>query len=134
MWLVTERGFVSLVEDRDDPNLLQVRGRVREDIEAMFPTAEVFDLPGADYLHRARVARKEVADTIHAAIMRLTYTSHFKDHAVQTCPPNPERLSALYGCWESLAEMQSHRPYSRVPRAVERRWWDDDMPEEDEDW
>lgn len=134
MWVISETGFVSLVEDRDDPTKLQVRGRVREDIEAMFPEAEVYDLPGADYLHRARVNRKQVADTIRDAILTIDYTSHFKDHAIQTSPPNPERLNALYGCWEALAGMQAYRPYSRVPRAAEQRWWDDDIPEEDEDW
>jgi hypothetical protein len=33
MWLFCEKGFVSIVVDRDDPDRLLVRARVKGDIE-----------------------------------------------------------------------------------------------------
>ncbi|MFN8150301.1 MAG: hypothetical protein U0R24_04125 [Solirubrobacterales bacterium] len=35
MWLFTTQGFYSVVAHRDDPETLIVRGRTREDIEAL---------------------------------------------------------------------------------------------------
>ena len=35
MWLMTTRGFYSVVEHRDDADRLLVRARTREDIEAL---------------------------------------------------------------------------------------------------
>ena len=125
MWLMTETGFVSLVEDRDDHGLLQVRGRAAADIIATFAGARVFTCPGADYRHRARVNRREVADTIRDAIMAISYESHFKDVALETSPPNAERFRAYYSCWEALAAMQDFAPYSTVPRPPRTRWGDD---------
>lgn len=37
MWIFTQHGFLSLVEDRDDASLLQVRAREPENIAARFP-------------------------------------------------------------------------------------------------
>ena len=37
MWLVTTRGFYSVVENHHDPDELLVRARVREDLESRGP-------------------------------------------------------------------------------------------------
>ena len=120
MWLFTRDGFLSLVQDRDNPDLLQVRARDRADILAHFPQAQVLDTAGADYAFRALVNRREVADTIHAAVMGLSYTSHAKEEMADASPPNPRRMSAYYTVWTALAEMQDPAPYSVTPRKEER--------------
>ncbi len=126
MWLVTENGFISVVEDKEDASLLQVRARDARDICATFPDAEVYIVRGADYQHRARVAREVVAERMAEMVRSINYQSHFKDHAVLTSPPNPARLGALYGCWHALSELQDYRPYSTVPRSEEpAAWWDE---------
>lgn len=127
MWITTVNGFVSVVEDRDDADILQVRARARADITAMFPTAEVYDLPGADYLHRARVPRQQVADALHAAVMAIDYDSHFKDVALETSPPNDWRYDAYYDTWSAMAQMQDVAPYSTQPRTSSRRFWEDKL-------
>lgn len=126
MWVVTEHGFVSLVEDRDDPNTLQVRARVPEDITATFAGAVVYVAEGGDYRYRARVNRQEVADTVHAAVMTLSYQGHFKDVALGTSPPNDQRYDAYYDTWHAMAQMQDYAPYSRTPRPPRPRWEDED--------
>ncbi len=125
MWIVSINGFVSVVEDRDDPALLQVRARVPEDITATSPGAEVFIVPGADYRYRARVNRSEVADALRDAVLNIDYTSHFKDVMLATAPPNDERMDAMYDTWTAMAQMQDYAPYSTTPRPVRRRWEDD---------
>lgn len=131
MWIATVHGFVSLVQDREDPDTMQVRARDPQDIEAMFPRARVFTAPGADYQHRARIDRSEIAEALHAAVLAIDYTSHFKDVALDTSPPNAQRSRAMYGCWEALAAMQACPPYSTTPRSVRTQWEDDDWDEED---
>ena len=69
--------------------------------------------------------RREVADVVRDAIMRLTYVSHFKDVAIASSPPNAERCGAYYSVWSALARMQDYEPYSTVPRPPRTRWGDD---------
>ena len=59
MWIFSEQGFVSLVQDRDDASKLQVRARVADDITDTFPGAELFTADGADYRYRARIDRRK---------------------------------------------------------------------------
>lgn len=121
MWLTTVDGFVSLVEDQDDPTMLHVRARVAEDITATFPGAAVFVSEGADYRHRARLPREAVADTIRQAVVDIRYRSHFKDVALEISPPNAWRRQAYYRTWAALATMQDYAPYSRTPRGARER-------------
>ena len=80
MWLLTETGFVSIVQDRDDHAVLQVRARVPQDIEETFPGAEVITTPGSDYRYRARVKPPRGG-------RRRTR----RDHAVDICQPLQRR-------------------------------------------
>lgn len=125
VWLMCDRGFVSLVEDRDDKDVLQVRARVREDILGLFPTAKVLDQPGGDYQFRARVNRAEVANVLADKVMTLDYDSHAKDVALERSEPNPARYRAYYATWSAMAEMQPCPPYSTTPRPPAARWWED---------
>lgn len=51
MWLFTSKSFVSIVVDKKDPNRRLVRARCQGDIEELFPNANVFEDPQADYQH-----------------------------------------------------------------------------------
>jgi hypothetical protein len=62
MWVFVREGYVSIVEDRLNPDILIVRARIKGDIEAVWPDAEVIHTPVlADYAFRARLKREEVA-------------------------------------------------------------------------
>lgn len=118
MWLVTDRGFVSLVVDRKDRNILQVRARVAEDITNNFPSAKVYISNGGDYRYRARVRRAEVAIALAEQIMDMDYDSHFKDVALARSKGNSgSRRTAYYGTWTAMAGMQDYAPYSKISRA-----------------
>jgi hypothetical protein len=65
MWIFTKHGFYSVVEDRDNADLLLVRARVEGDIEKYFRDAVVYYTPEHDYAYRAHVSRREVAAVRH---------------------------------------------------------------------
>ena len=113
MWILSEHGFVSLVADRDDPNKLQVRARIADDIQALLPGAEVQTTTPADYRYRAVVDKLVVADRLGDLVLAIGYTSHVKETIAASAPPHPGRLTALYKCWNALANLQDVPPCAR---------------------
>lgn len=141
MWIVSTNGFISLVQDRKNKDVLHVRARVADDISAHFPDATIQVFHGADYRYRALISREEVAAKMFDMINEMAYTSHFKDVALKTAPKNGSRHTAYYGTWNAMANMQDYAPYSKVPRptrptpAVTRPFsgWSDDWVPRRED-
>jgi hypothetical protein len=73
MWVFTSKGFISVVEHRDDPGTLVVRSRFPGHIKSLFPKAKVIKTPERDYLYRAFVPRQEVMQAISEAVEKLDY-------------------------------------------------------------
>ena len=73
MWLCLNRGFISVVADRSNPDRLLVRARVAGHIEAVFPEAGIFMDAGADYFYRAFIDRKAVAQKISKELQEIDY-------------------------------------------------------------
>jgi hypothetical protein len=101
MWIFTQSAFLSIVQDKADPDLLLVRARVKGDIEKHFRDAIVFSSPDHDYAYRSRLSRSEVAAVIAQTVLDdLDYDNFkasIKDH----------RRSAWYlRVWAAMAEMQ----------------------------
>ena len=69
MWLLTNFGFFSIVQKKDDPKYgtLTVRSRVRADLEALKEKyfkqtmGEIQVNTGSDYKYRAKVPRESMA-------------------------------------------------------------------------
>lgn len=118
MWVFTTAGFISIVQDRDEGEVLQIRSREPGDIRATFPEAEVFEIDGADYRHRARVNREAVAARLAELVSEITYDSHAKDMMIASSPTNERRAAAYYGCWHELAAMQEVPPYAYASTAT----------------
>lgn len=78
MWFCMNDAFLSVVENRDDPNTLLVRARVKGHIERVFPAAKTFVKRTADYPHRALVSRGTVAQVMADRITEIDY-DNFKD-------------------------------------------------------
>lgn len=102
MWLFTSRSFISIVQHRDNPDMLIVRGRVAGDVARFLgfvPEAEMIDLT-ADYRYRITVARHIVADRLLKATQEITYPN-FKDSIKATW-----RKSAAMAIWSVMARVQ----------------------------
>ena len=106
MWLFTTQGFYSVVAHRDDPNSLIVRGRTREDIEALreqIPHVEPFEDPSADYRHRAYVTRSEWLAAVAQLTAEVDY-DNFKSEVARE--QGRERADAYGRVWGELLRLQ----------------------------
>ena len=101
MWLFKNRSFVSIVQNRDDPETLLVRARVAGHIQQAFPEAKVFTDPNADYLYRAFIGRKAVAQAVAASIEDIDY-DNFKDSV------DDDQLHVAYmKVWSTMEKLQA---------------------------
>jgi len=100
MWLFTNRSFLSVVADRDNPDRLLVRARRSGDIEAVFASAKVLMTPHADYRYRALIRRQIVADAMAQCVESIEYPN-FKDSV------SDQLLHASYlAVWRVMRNLQ----------------------------
>ena len=102
MWLYTNKGFLSVVEDFHDKTQLLVRGRFDGDIEVFFPKAEVLVDAGTDYKYRAFIPREEVAKAVKSYIESELHYSNFKSSVKDS-----DRLLAYHKVWSNMYEAQN---------------------------
>ena len=86
MWLMTTRGFYSVVEHRDDAERLLVRARCQADIAALseLVAGEPMRLDDADYAWRVETTRDEWQAAMQVLVGEITYPnfkSAIKDDA-----------------------------------------------------
>jgi hypothetical protein len=125
MWIFAQKGFLSIVKDRESDRLL-VRGRFKGDIEALFPDALVAETEVADYRYRSLIDRDEVAIALAKQIRDIDYPNFkaaIKDHA---------RHTAYTGVWGVMARAQDRQHgvfHIDGPAQCELELWPDDEPE-----
>ncbi len=78
MWIFANDAFLAVVRDREKPGRLLVRARRREDIERVFPGAEVIESVQADYRFRVFLPEEEVVSALAARVRSIDY-GNFKD-------------------------------------------------------
>jgi hypothetical protein len=97
MWIFTPFGFFSVTEPRDgDGDTLQVRARVKEDLDALrekfLPTLGVtLAKIGTDYPYRAFVSKEDFALGMARIILSIDY-SNFKATVMQEQGLSREKL------------------------------------------
>ena len=106
MWVLTPRGFYSVVADRDDDAFLLVRARVRADLDHLrdlLPDLRPWHDPDADYAWRARVERREWAFALGMMAGEIDYPN-FKNAVAER---QGSARARLYGrVWGVLLELQ----------------------------
>ena len=98
MWLMTTRGFYSVVEHREDDNLLLVRARCKQDIEALaelIPVTPVSILD-ADYAWQIEAPRAQWAAALMALLAEVTYPNF--NNAMR----DSDRHDVYLGVWRQL--------------------------------
>jgi len=106
MWLFTLNSFVSVVRHREDPELLLVRARRRDDLIELLGKKlekEVREDLQADYRYRVILGEKAFKKIISAYLSRRLNYDNYK--AAQK--PDREFLEFLYEIWRLGHEMQS---------------------------
>lgn len=83
MWLFAKNGFFSIVKDKNNPDNLLVRARVKGDIEQYWPNAKVEMTEDADYLYRTSLPIGSVRERVGAIVGGIDYPN-FKAAASDT--------------------------------------------------
>lgn len=117
MWVFCKDGFFSVVQHNTDANILQIRGRVRADLENLaeavgYSSEDVFEIAGADYLYRINLPRGTFGGYMLEAVDELTYTTNVKG---TLSGDDKERGRAMMGVWDSMARLQPVPPYAGGP-------------------
>lgn len=105
MWVFLNNAFVSIVQHRDDADLVLVRGRLDGDVqrfmgEHMPEGVTVERTPRADYLFRAVVPRSAVNAAMQASVNRIDYPNFKNSVADHT------RHDAYTACWSAMYRLQ----------------------------
>lgn len=101
MWIFMTKGFLSIIQDKADPNTMVVRARHKDDLCEVFgEDVEVIADAGTDYKFRARIPRERVAEVIAAKVAAIDYTN-FKDTVT-----DPERHDAYFDVWDVMYKYQ----------------------------
>lgn len=86
MWVFTNKGFVSVVQDHIDPDMLKIRARSREHLQAIKDAHHVLkgkaikESSDTDYRYRMFVSRLTWAQVMSHMVKDINYTN-FKDEA-----------------------------------------------------
>ena len=100
MWVFTNKGYISVVEDFSISGNLLVRSRNRGHLSALFPTAEILQTSDADYRYRTSVPRDEVANLMFNLTQGIDYTNFKKSI------PDEEYHSACASVWQIMRRYQ----------------------------
>lgn len=115
MWIFTNRGFLSVVADRNNKTNLLVRARFAGDIEAIFGDGvKVKETPTADYRFRASIHRMTVADAIINAVAGIGY-DNFKDSV-----KNSARKGDYMRVWSVMHQAQEREVIANEMAAESR--------------
>lgn len=107
MWIFKNDAFVSIVEDKDMPDQLWARARIKGDLERFFNDAdwlEVIETNDADYRFRAAVDRQIVKMALIKAVDDLDYTN-FKSSISQDAKGD-RRHRAYLRVWTAMMGWQ----------------------------
>ncbi|MGC9327814.1 MAG: hypothetical protein ACP5I1_09290 [Candidatus Hinthialibacter sp.] len=102
MWLFTSQSFLSIVVDQNNPERRLVRARRPGDIEKLFPNAQVFEDPSADYRYRAFVSVEELIEMASQYIRSMSYTN-FKNSISSS---DDEYHYACLDVWSVMRKLQ----------------------------
>jgi hypothetical protein len=103
MWVFLNDAMLSIVQSPEAPDRLLVRGRIKGDIEVVFPQAKVTETPSRDYRFRATLHRDLVKAAMAAEVDRITY-GNFKASV-----PEQARHDAYLGVWGVMNDEQQRR-------------------------
>ena len=78
MWVCLREGFISVVQDRYQPDRLMVRARNEQHLRTLFPDHEIVLTPDADYAARVFIRRDDFIKIITQRINDIDY-GNFKD-------------------------------------------------------
>ena len=102
MWAFTTHGFLSIVQHNAMPDHFQVKARVPDPLEKLWPDHKIEVIDWADYRYRITIEKSEVLPVLLEVIASVDYTS-FKD----VSSSDAEYHRALSKIWMEMYRYQS---------------------------
>ena len=105
MWLYTNQGHLSVVEDKNDRTRVVVRAR-NLDALAAFSDYSVYITPKADYKYRVNISKNHFEQWFINYVQTMNYTN-FKDNLYTVGMGEEERMVfyTVYQCALKLEEI-----------------------------
>lgn len=75
MWVCFNDAFISVVQDRNQPDRVCVRARRSKHLQLLFPDSEVILTPQADYTCRVFVSKRMFCNLLRSRIATMDYTN-----------------------------------------------------------
>lgn len=101
MWIFTRYGFLSVVQHNAMPDHFQVKSRVIDPLEQLWPEQDIETIDWADYRFRVTIEKEMVFPILLKVIKEVNYTS-FKDE----CRGNHDYHDALVRVWTTMYNYQ----------------------------
>tara|TARA_B110000003_G_scaffold274931_1_gene316155 strand:+ start:603 stop:926 length:324 start_codon:yes stop_codon:yes gene_type:complete len=101
MWIFTKYGFISVVQHNSLEDCFQVKSRVVEPLEILWPEIDIEIIDWADYRFRITIEKEKVFPTLLELIQEVGYTS-FKDE----CRSDHDYHDALVKVWSTMYNYQ----------------------------
>jgi hypothetical protein len=118
MWIFSRRGFYSVVEHKDNPNLILVRARREQDLVNLVQKYElpyqITEHPDYDYRWRLVIDRLTWRELAFELMVEIDYPN-FKSKLAQT--DQLDKLPMLLGFWEELVDYQKEHHLEKTERS-----------------
>lgn len=111
MWAFTNKGFFSIVEDRNDSTKLLVRSRIKGDLERVFDDAIkhcgafITETPDADYRFRVFLPKEMVVAEIAREVNEIDYGNFKNSFAGNADLPSSLRAIMKYHMFDVWSSM-----------------------------
>jgi len=104
MWIFTENGFISAVDNGMEPGKLAVRARDRKSLELLSELADtkIVSFRGTDYPYRVHVTREELASFLVAHVETMDY-GNFKNRVYDS--RGSKFAKACGKVWEAMLDV-----------------------------
>lgn len=106
MWIFLSHSMLSIVTTPNQPDMLTVRARAKEDIENVFPEVSVTHTPNRDYAYRAVIKRDRVGQRV-GELARQISADNFKNSVTEE-----DRHDAYLKVWSAMFTFQRARSHA----------------------
>ena len=101
MWVFTKHGFVAIVQHNSLPDHFQVKSRVVDPLENLWPGHKIEVIDWADYRYRITMLKSDALEVLEGQVADVDYTS-FKTR----CESDQDYHYALTRVWSIMYNYQ----------------------------
>jgi|TARA_B100000530_G_scaffold282739_1_gene196603 hypothetical protein len=101
MWVYTKHGFLAIVQHNSMPEHFQVKSRIIDPLEILWPDEEIEIIDWADYRFRITITKEKTIQVVTEQLSNVDYTS-FKDE----CKYDEEYYYTLTKVWSIMYNYQ----------------------------